>query len=282
MGYELGPDGFIRRTTPASTYTPPLRPVPTGGSGRQFPPGVLIFVVIVIIAIVVIVGLNSSKTSSNGGTYVPPAVSSVTVPPNADSADLSPTGYIQALSARVDNLEFFQAGYVAPGKAERVYNSAFQADESATGLVVYWELNLSHPTRGGRQAFIIYVCLYGPDGTLKSQTQVPSYVEPAWQSSFHFAHWPEAMSAWEPGSYRVSLFVDGIKVAGSVFTITPDPQRGRRAEGLVAEAHRLYEQRQYKEAVEACDGAIKSDPGNSEAIQLRAQILRTIQLLGVE
>lgn len=50
----------------------------------------------------------------------------------------------------------------------------------------------------------------------------------------------------------------------------------------IASARQLFESRDYKAAAEAADRALLIDPSNPETLQLRGQIMRTMEILGAE
>jgi TonB family protein len=180
-----------------------------------------VVVVLVVLALIVIVGRNSGGGSTGGGNPPPQTPAIINAGWPSDSPELSPSGYIQSLNARVQELKFFAAGDTAPAKNDRVYATSFRPGE---GQFIYWELNLIHPTRQARQSYAIALYLYSPDGSVKSQSQSSSYVEPDWANSFCFNKWTDQASSWTPGNYRVSFFADGVKVAAGMFTIEPRPE----------------------------------------------------------
>ena len=224
MAYERLPDGFIRRTGGGRAYTPPPPPPQPagggGGGGGSFPTGTVIVVALVALGLIAVVGRNSGGGSTGGNPPPqPPPVVNTGWP--TDSPDLSPTGYIQSLNARVQELKFFQGGDAAPAKNDRIYATSFRLSD---GQFIYWELNLVHPTRQARQSYSIALYVYGPDGSVKSQSQSTAYVEPDWANSYFFNKWTDQASTWTPGNYRVSFFADGTKVAAGMFTIEPRPE----------------------------------------------------------
>ena len=281
MGYEVGPDGFIRRTGgERPTYS--VRPVPTPAppSRNQSSSGVMIGLVVLVAIILAVIGITNSGTGSSQSN-VPVAQPTPVVSVPADNPSLVASGFVASIGARVQELNFFAGGGVAPAKENRTYGATFRPE---SGQFVYWELNLQHPTRTTRQDFSIVTYLYAPDGSLMTQNQNSSYVDPGWANSCHSNRWGP-IDAWVSGEYRTSLFVDGIKVAAGTFSIEPtvatQPAEAAANQSIAA-ARQLYEQREYKDAVAACDAALRSSPGSTEASELRAQILRTMEILGIQ
>jgi TonB family protein len=177
---------------------------------------VAILVVLAVVALIVVVARNSGSGSAGSGGAPPQNPQVINTGWPNDSPDLNPTGYVPSLSARVQDLKFFEAGDVAQAKGDRVYTSTFRPSD---GHFIYWELNLVHPTRQARQTYAIAVYLYSPDGSVKSQSQTSSYIEPDWLNSYCFNRWTDQANSWTAGAYRVSLFVDGVKAAAGTFTI---------------------------------------------------------------
>jgi Tfp pilus assembly protein PilF len=59
--------------------------------------------------------------------------------------------------------------------------------------------------------------------------------------------------------------------------------RHEAASEEITKAHQLFENRDYKAAIEACDRAISIDPDSQqESEQLRQQIGRTMNILGIQ
>lgn len=122
---------------------------------------------------------------------------------------------IDKLDAKVDSLKFYEGGYNGTARTDRVYLTSF----SRNSRFVFWELNLTHPTRAAREDFTIDVTWY-KDGVFWADGPSKTYVEPNWATSFHNngKGWSEP-GKWETGDYRVDLFVDGKKIATGNFSI---------------------------------------------------------------
>jgi hypothetical protein len=125
--------------------------------------------------------------------------------------------------------------------------------------------------------------LYGPNGGLVNQAISSSYTEGDWANSFYSNRLTTLDSSMTDGDYRLSIFVNGIKVAVKEFTIEQDAAAIQSAvSAALEEAQRLYAQREYRAAVAACDRALQADPGNVSAADLRTSILKTIEILGIQ
>lgn len=219
----VSPPAHLRPTAPVGTTfrlpPPPPPPPPRSRSSARF---VIALVILVAVILAVIVAKNSStgsKQSSNPSVQPSPTGAPVVALP-ADSEALPASGYIQALDARITQLNFYESGAQPVPKDARIYSSTFEHDSVR---FVNWELNLQHPIRSARQDFVIFVYLYNADGSLRAQQQTPSYIEPSWTNSFHSNRWGLESGEWQPGTYRASFFVDGLKVGAGSFLINAPP-----------------------------------------------------------
>ncbi|MEN6622896.1 MAG: caspase family protein [Smithella sp.] len=137
--------------------------------------------------------------------------------PRFDSA--KGTNFIDFIKAKVTEVKFFEGPYNAPEKANRSYRTSF----SRTGTrFVNWELNLEFPLPGARKDFDIEHIWINPYGKEIFRGSWKSYVMGDWTSSWH-SHsygWREAsLSGWVIGTYRVDLYVHGVKIASESFSI---------------------------------------------------------------
>jgi hypothetical protein len=129
------------------------------------------------------------------------------------------TNFIDFIKAKVTEVKFFEGPYNAPEKANRSYRTSF----SRTGTrFVNWELNLEFPSTGVRKDFDIEHIWFNPYGKEIFRGTWKSYVMGDWTSSWH-SHsygWREASSSgWIIGTYRVDLYVHGVKIASENFSI---------------------------------------------------------------
>lgn len=129
------------------------------------------------------------------------------------------TRAIDFLSAKVTEVKFFEGGYDPPAKEQRSYRTSFS--RTATRYV-NWELNLTHPAPGLKKDFGIEHIWYNSYGTEIFRSSFNSYIQSDWTYSYHNSGygWREAASnTWVAGTYRVDLYVHGIKVASETFNI---------------------------------------------------------------
>ncbi|KAF0248786.1 MAG: pentapeptide repeat-containing protein [bacterium] len=123
---------------------------------------------------------------------------------------------IKKLNAKVDSIKFYEGGTEGTLRDSRVYSNTF----TTGSRFVYWELNLTHPTRSYKDNFQIQHVWY-KDNQEWARGTLNTFLEPIWGTSYHNdgRGWPQSYK-WSPGDYRVELFVDGEKITYSVFTIT--------------------------------------------------------------
>lgn len=137
--------------------------------------------------------------------------------PKHDSA--KGTHFIGFFNAKVTEVKFFEGPYDAPGKANRTYRTSFSRTMTR---FVNWELNLEFPMPGVRKDFAIEHIWFNPYGKEIFRGTWNSYVLGDWVNSWHTHSygWREASSSgWVIGTYRVDLYVHGIKIASENFSI---------------------------------------------------------------
>jgi serine/threonine protein kinase len=127
------------------------------------------------------------------------------------------TGKIDSIGAKVDSLKFFEGGFEGVDRALRRYSQNFGTDSSR---FIYWELNLSHPIHTVRENFEVQTKWY-KNGVLWTEGNLKTYVEPSWATSYHNdgKGWATITNNWEPGTYRVELYVDGKMIVQGMFSM---------------------------------------------------------------
>jgi hypothetical protein len=124
---------------------------------------------------------------------------------------------VPSLSADVSELNFYESGQDGIPYDQREYKTRFS--KSATRCI-NWELNLEFPDPGRRIDFEITAVWYNPDGSVLNRQQKPSRIETGWTDSQHYIGWGwREPGNWDPGIYRIELFIEGQKVAGGSFEI---------------------------------------------------------------
>ncbi len=129
------------------------------------------------------------------------------------------TRYIPSLNATVSEVKFFESGYDATPKDQRVYRTSFSRTNSR---YIAWELNLTHPAPGTRRNFVVDAIWFNAYGTEIFRSSLNSYIDATWTTSYRNSGygWREVSnSTWSAGTYRVDLYVEGAKVASENFTV---------------------------------------------------------------
>ena len=137
--------------------------------------------------------------------------------PKADST--RGTRYIPSLNATVSEVKFFESGYDATPKDQRVYRTSFSRTNSR---YIAWELNLTHPAPGTKKNFVVDAIWFNAYGTEIFRASLNSYVDATWTTSYRNSGygWREVSnSTWTAGTYRVDLYVEGTKVASENFSV---------------------------------------------------------------
>ena len=129
------------------------------------------------------------------------------------------TRFIDFINAKVTEVKFFEGSYNAPDKADRSYRTSFSR---TTTRYINWELNLQFPAPGVRKDFVIEHIWFNPYGKEIFRGTWNAYILENWGTSWHNHGygWREASSnGWVAGTYRVDLYVNGVKIASENFNI---------------------------------------------------------------
>lgn len=129
------------------------------------------------------------------------------------------TGTIEQINARISEVKFFESPYDPPDKDKRIYRKNFSRTASR---YICWELNLTHPAAGVRKNFTIEHIWFNPNGHEIFRGNFNTYIAADWTWSYHNSGygWREASTkTWVAGTYRVDLYVEGIKIASESFTV---------------------------------------------------------------
>lgn len=121
------------------------------------------------------------------------------------------------LNGNLSNILFFEAGYDPPPKYQRVYKKSFYTEKTR---YVYWEANFNHDAPARLVEFPMDAVYHNSRGEVVARQTMHIKIEPSWENSNHCMGWGAVKPGWwAPGSYRVDLFIDGVKVGSSTFDI---------------------------------------------------------------
>ncbi len=129
------------------------------------------------------------------------------------------TKYISSLKAKVTEVRFFESGFDSPPLNQRSYRNSFSRTNTR---YVVWELNLEHPAPGERKDFTVDNIWFNAYGTEIFRNSFNTHIAPEWGSSYHNSGYGwrnPSTTTWSAGTYRVDLYVEGIKIASESFTV---------------------------------------------------------------
>jgi hypothetical protein len=126
---------------------------------------------------------------------------------------------IPVLNADVDSIQFFESGYDAPKKDQRTYKKRFARAEIR---YINGELNLKYTAPGRRIDFVLEQIWKRVDsGKIIAHQKMDRYIDADWTSSYHNSGWGNKTpgAAWEPGTYALSVYVNGDPVSMDFFEV---------------------------------------------------------------
>jgi len=139
------------------------------------------------------------------------------VSPLQQSPVASKAPYIPLLDANVTKIRFFESGFDAIPRRERVYKNRFS---SSNTRYIDWELNLEHPQQGRQVDFKIDAIWYRSDGSVLAKQTKKTYIKPNWTNSYHSRGWgSDSRSWWFPDTYKVEFYIKGEKVSSGTFEV---------------------------------------------------------------
>lgn len=124
-----------------------------------------------------------------------------------------------SLQVTATELKFYEGGVEGVAYGQRRYGLSFPRSSSR---FVHWELNFAHPAPGRQVDFQVEAVFYNPDGSEMGRSTINTFVGADWWNSQHFQGrgWSEP-GRWNPGRYRVELFISGARTASGEFEIEP-------------------------------------------------------------
>jgi hypothetical protein len=136
------------------------------------------------------------------------------------------TTSIQRKIGIVERVQFFESDFDAPPLSERLYATRF--DSQKTRYVNY-ELVLAHPFLHNTVKFALKSVWYGPDGKQLHENTRKAQIHPEWKTSNHYHGYGNSKyGTFNPGTYRVELSVDGVKIAEGTFEVYSDSNKNQQ------------------------------------------------------
>lgn len=152
---------------------------------------------------------QSAQTDSGPAAPSPPA--------EARPAEKVKKSQYALLNPKVSYLRFFEGGYNPPPEGQRVFKNVFPVSKTR---FVYWEAGFVHNPPGRQISFEIEAVYYTEDNNVYASQITKHTVESWWDHSFRYYSWGnDQPGMWRPGSYRLDLLVDGVRIASGRFQV---------------------------------------------------------------
>jgi len=121
------------------------------------------------------------------------------------------------LQAAITGFNFYEAGKNGlPGRM-RIYSTSFSGSEIRR---IWWELNLEHAALDVSRKILSEVILIGPDDEALERWAIDIVIDPGLTSSQNTQWLGGEPTKWNPGKYRVELYIFGVKHVTREFLIT--------------------------------------------------------------
>lgn len=150
----------------------------------------------------------------------PPEKPAITISPTPSSPKpLANSTPVPIPGARVESMRFFESGLGTTPPPQRRYSNRFP---KAATRYINWEVDLEYPKVASRVDFTIIAVWTGLDGREVHRQTMGAYALPGWtsgQSAYGYGCKATPCSAWNYGTYTVTLYVAGKQLASSSFEI---------------------------------------------------------------
>jgi hypothetical protein len=125
---------------------------------------------------------------------------------------------IAALDADIVTFALFAGGRTPPPFAQRRFGDSFAARETR---YINWHLQLAHRPRRSPLALAVETVWRRADGHEVARHSNPFTMPAGAAATVYDSGWGNDQgNFWQPGSYRVSLYLDGVEIASRSFKVT--------------------------------------------------------------
>jgi hypothetical protein len=121
------------------------------------------------------------------------------------------------LQAVITGFNFYEAGKNGLPSRMRKYSTSFSRSEIRR---IWWELNLEHAAMDVSRKILSEVILIGPDDEALQRFAIDIVIDPGLTSSQNTQWLGGEPFKWNPGKYRVELYIFGVKHVTREFLIT--------------------------------------------------------------
>jgi TonB family protein len=122
-----------------------------------------------------------------------------------------------------------------------------------------------------------------PVGTQAAAEWRPDATQPPVRQAFQYTNDGDVVALTQAAASNATESASGAQAGGGSAQAIPGASVAagqQEVESALGRAQAFYQHGQYKAAIAECDGAIRLDPSNKRAVQLRTQIQQTMQVLG--
>ncbi|MDW7761141.1 MAG: hypothetical protein SCM96_10955 [Acidobacteriota bacterium] len=146
-----------------------------------------------------------------------PPVQKVDPPVRLRHEEQAETVTFASHSPALKALRFYEAGMEGIADGFRDYRATFP---KAASRLIWWKLHFEYPAPGRRIDFSVEAVYTAPDGREIIRKTHAYNFQPEWTGSKHVSGFGyRDRGGWQPGIYRVELFVNGTKITEGKFFI---------------------------------------------------------------